>query len=165
LARVVRVRFWMGIGAGWAVSRAARVAGVSYQTGYRWFVEAGGVIGNALGVLGGRYLSVVEGEEISVGLARGDSVRRLRGGWGGSASTVSREIIRNGGAGRYRAYRAEVAARERARRPKTAKLADAAHAELRMPSCACRVAGLCAGAVAAVVVAGTDLDQAGGRVS
>jgi len=131
LARVVQVRFWVGIGAGWAVSRAARVAGVSRQTGYRWFIEAGGVIGNAAGVLGSRYLSVVEREEISVGLARGDSVREIARLLGRSASTVSREITRNGGVGQYRAHRAEVAARERARRPKTAKLADAAHAELR----------------------------------
>ena len=42
---------------------------------------------------------------------------------GRPASTVSREVARNGPAGRYRAVRAQALAELRARRPKTAKLA------------------------------------------
>jgi IS30 family transposase len=104
---------------------------VSYPVGYRWFAEAGGVIGNAPGVLGSRYLSVAEREEISLGLARDEDIRVIARRLRRAASTVSREITRNGGRKRYRAHRAEAAARERARRPKTAKLADPAHGELR----------------------------------
>jgi IS30 family transposase len=66
---------------------------------------------------------MVEREEISLGVARGESLRVIARGLGRAASTVSREVSRNGGRARYRAFRAEVAARERARRPKTAKLA------------------------------------------
>jgi transposase, IS30 family len=87
------------------------------------------VIGNAPGGLGTRYLSMAEREEISLGVARGEGVRAIGRRLGRAASTISREITRNGGRGRYRAYRAEAAARERARRPKTAKLAQ--HGELR----------------------------------
>jgi IS30 family transposase len=123
LPRVKQVRFWEGIRSGRGVSSASSVVGVSHTRGYWWFVEAGGVIGNGPGELGDRYLSMAEREEISLGLARGESVRAIARGLGRAASTVSREITRNGGRARYRAYRAEVAARERARRPKTAKLA------------------------------------------
>jgi IS30 family transposase len=129
MARVVRMRFWEEVRAGRLVYRAARAVGVSQPTGRRWFVEAGGVIGNAPGELGCRYLSVVEREEISRGLAGGDGVRVIARRLGRAASTVSREIARNGGRRRYRAFRADVAARERARRPKIAVLAG--NAELR----------------------------------
>jgi IS30 family transposase len=121
--RGVRVRFWEEVRSGRAVSSASYVAGVSHVTGYQWFAEAGGVIGNGPGGLGDRYLVVAEREEISLGIARGESVREIARGLGRAPSTVSREITRNGGRARYRAYRAEAAARERARRPKTAKLA------------------------------------------
>jgi IS30 family transposase len=99
--------------------------GVSHRTGQRWFAEAGGVIGNAPRELGERYLSVAEREEISLGLARGETLRGIADRLGRPVSTVSREIKRNGGPDRYRAHRAEAAARERAKRPKTAKLAEA----------------------------------------
>lgn len=46
-------------------------------------------------------------------------------------STVGREIDRNGGRVGYRAHLAEAAVRERARRPKVAKLAEAGNTELR----------------------------------
>ncbi|MGH3762076.1 transposase [Actinophytocola sp.] len=42
---------------------------------------------------------------------------------GRAASTVGREITRDGGRGRYRVFRADAVAWERARRPKTATLA------------------------------------------
>jgi IS30 family transposase len=42
---------------------------------------------------------------------------------GKAASIVSREVAGNGGRGGYRAWRAHQRARERARRPKAAKLA------------------------------------------
>jgi IS30 family transposase len=67
-------------------------------------------------------LTLAEREEISRGLAGGDSARQIATRLGRAPSTVSREIARNGGQ-RYRACDAEALARRRARRPKVAKLA------------------------------------------
>jgi len=71
----------------------------------------------------GRYLSLAEREEIALGLAREESYRVIGARIGRPASTVSREVARNGPAGRYRAVRAQALAELRGRRPKTAKLA------------------------------------------
>jgi transposase, IS30 family len=71
-------------------------------------------------------LSLFEREEISRGLARGESLRCIAGRLGRAPSTVSREVHVNGGAGRYRACRADRAALRRARRPKRSKLAECA---------------------------------------
>lgn len=65
-----------------------------------------------------------EREEISRGVAAGESARRLAKRLGRSASTVSREIARNGGRDHYRAASAGAAAYVRGRRPKQAKLAQ-----------------------------------------
>jgi IS30 family transposase len=105
--------------------------GLSHRTGQRWFIDAGGVIGNAPRPLGPRYLSLAEREEISRGLTRGDSIRQIARELERAASTISREISRNGGRRRYRGHRAEASARDRARRPKTAKLADPHRRDLR----------------------------------
>ncbi|MFJ8917648.1 transposase, partial [Amycolatopsis sp. NPDC102389] len=110
---------------------ASVAAGVAQETGRRWFGEAGGVIGNAPRELGTRYLSVEEREEISRGLARDEGPRVIGRRLGRAASSISREINNNGGPARYRAHVAEAAARERAKRPKTAKLADPGNAGLR----------------------------------
>ena len=68
-------------------------------------------------------LSVAEREEISRGLAAGVSIRVIASGLGRSPSTVSREVLVNGGRRRYRAARADAAAWARAARPKPRKLA------------------------------------------
>jgi IS30 family transposase len=59
-----------------------------------------------------------EREEIFRGLATGESLRAIATRLGRSASTVCREVNRNGGRNRYRATRAEEKAWHRARRPK-----------------------------------------------
>jgi transposase, IS30 family len=123
LSRVVRVRFWELVRAGHPVRPACGLAGVSHETGRRWFREAGGVIGNAPGSLGERYLSLVEREEISRGVTAERSFAAIARGLGRPTSTVSREVNRNGGREAYRAVAADTAARARARRPKPAKLA------------------------------------------
>ena len=79
--------------------------------------------GNGPGPVSGRYLSLAEREEIAVGLAREESYRVIGARIGRPASTISREVARNGPAGRYRAVRAQGLAELRARRPKAAKLA------------------------------------------
>lgn len=70
-----------------------------------------------------RNLSLVEREEISRGIAGGESLRQVAGRLGRAPSTVSREVARNGGRRRYRAHRADQVAWGRARRPKAYKLA------------------------------------------
>ncbi|MCL3862987.1 IS30 family transposase [Actinotalea sp. K2] len=62
-------------------------------------------------------------EGISRGLAAGRSCREIAVELGRSASTISREVTRNGGRAAYRAVDAEAAALVRAQRPKATKLA------------------------------------------
>jgi len=68
-------------------------------------------------------LSFGEREEISRGLAGGESFRCIARRLGRSPSTVSREVTGNGGRQRYRAARGHQASRRRAHRPKPSKLA------------------------------------------
>ena len=68
-------------------------------------------------------LTLAEREEISRGIVADHSIRAMARMLGRSASTVSREIQRNGGYDEYRASLADERAWERARRPKRCKLA------------------------------------------
>ena len=68
-------------------------------------------------------LSLSEREEISRWLSMRRSLRSIARHLGRSASTVSREVSRNGGADHYRAAGSDQAACDRARRPKLCKLA------------------------------------------
>jgi IS30 family transposase len=74
-------------------------------------------------------LSLAEREEISRGIAAKRSVRAIARTLGRPASTISREIVRNGGRWRYPAARANHAAWRRAERPKGCRLR--AHGRLR----------------------------------
>ena len=69
-------------------------------------------------------LTLSEREEISRGLAAHRSARSMARLLGRSASTVSRELSRNGGYDGYRAALADETAWARARRPKRCKLAS-----------------------------------------
>ena len=89
----------------------------------------GGVIrGDALVAPPGR-LSIDDRVEIRLGLERGESYATIGARVGRHASSVCREVKANGGPDRYRPMVAHRAAAERARRPKTTKLA--AHQRLR----------------------------------
>ncbi len=68
-------------------------------------------------------LTLSEREEISRGIVGGFSLRTIARQLGRAPSTISREISRNGGLKRYRAYQADKAAWDRAYRPKPCKLA------------------------------------------
>jgi IS30 family transposase len=70
-----------------------------------------------------RALTLVEREEISRGIAARHSMRSIAMRLGRSPSTVSREIRRNGGYDSYRASEADDRTWERARRPKSCRLA------------------------------------------
>jgi IS30 family transposase len=71
-------------------------------------------------------LSLTEREEISRGLAGGESLRAIARRLGRSPSTISREVATNGGRRRYRACTADKAAVRRAGRPKPSKLTSCA---------------------------------------
>ncbi len=68
-------------------------------------------------------LTPAEREEISRGLATGDSLRAIAARLGRAVSTVCREVNRNGGRGRYRATEAGEQALKRSRRPRKCLLA------------------------------------------
>jgi len=68
-------------------------------------------------------LTVSEREEISRGVAVGESARRVAARLGRSPSTITREIARHGGRRRYRAAEADKRAWESVRRPQDCKLA------------------------------------------
>jgi transposase, IS30 family len=121
----LRRGFWRGVRAGLSTEAAAKRAGVSAGRGFRWFRQCGGVAPVSLTEPIGRYLSLSEREEIAVGQAAGLSGREIARRLGRGASTISRELRREGGinaAGQYRAVPAQAAAEARARRPKPRKL-------------------------------------------
>lgn len=68
-------------------------------------------------------LRLEEREEVSRGIAAGRSIRQIAARLERSASTVSRELRRNGGTSSYRASEADRCAWERALRPKRCRLA------------------------------------------
>ena len=117
--------FWRAVRDGLSTVAASRAAGVSDGMGRLWFRECGGVAPVDLAEPAGRYLSLVEREEISRGLAAELSLRAIAAGLGRPVSTVSRELGRfqlTRPGKPYRAVAAQQDAETRARRPKPSKL-------------------------------------------
>lgn len=114
---------WECFQAGQFASEAGERIGVYRTTAKRMLVAAGGVRPRRGRDLEGRYLSFAEREEISLGIASGQSIRAIARRIGRAPSTISRELARNSVRGRYRASSAQIAAHHRASRPKPAKLA------------------------------------------
>lgn len=114
---------WLRLRAGQAAKPTARELGLCTGTVRAYLLRCGGIRPEPRRRAPGR-LSLAEREEISRGLAAGQSIRMIAAALGRSPSTVSREVNANGGARRYRAARADVAAWARATRPKPCKLAD-----------------------------------------
>jgi len=114
-------------------------AGASFRVIGRQLGRSDASIQQYVGLTGGvrprercraaNQLSLGEREEISRGMAAGESVRAVARRLGRAPSTVSRELVRNGGRRCYRAAAADRAAWARGRRPKRCKLA--ANARLR----------------------------------
>jgi transposase, IS30 family len=124
-------RFWAAIAAGMASEDAAVEAGMSQAVGTRLFRKAGGMppamFRPSAKPLSGRYLSLVEREEIALLRVQGCSMREVARRLGRTASTISRELRRNAATRssglEYRATTAQWHAERSARRPKQAKLA------------------------------------------
>ena len=89
-----------------------------------WHIKQRGGIAPAPLVRSPRHLTLAEREEISRGLVAGRSLRSIALQLGRPASTISREVLRNGGAQAYRAAAAEQCAWTRAARPKGWRLAS-----------------------------------------
>lgn len=70
----------------------------------------------------GKRLCLEERESLAIGLAAGLSLRAIGRQLGRPASTLSREVCRTGGRGKYRAVRAERLSKQRSTRPKVRKL-------------------------------------------
>jgi len=115
--------FWAALQRGEFLTDAAALAGTHRWRGLRWLREAGGVRPRRGRDLKGRCLMFAEREEIALGQAAGESMRRTAARLGCSPSTVSRELARNSSRSGYRATMAHALAYERASRPKPAKLA------------------------------------------
>jgi IS30 family transposase len=112
------------VGEGLSTADAAAAAGVSERTAGSWFRNSGGMPPLDLCEPSGRYLSMSEREEIAIGHGSGLGVRAIARSIGRDPSTVSRELSRNTNPRRrYRATVAQWKCDDRARRPKTRKLA------------------------------------------
>jgi IS30 family transposase len=115
-------QLWVRMRAGHAAKPTARELGLGTSSVRDYLHRCGGIRPMPRHRSTGR-LSVEEREEISRGLAAGQSLRSIATGLGRAASTVSREVSANGGGRRYRAARAEQQAWTRATRSKRCKLA------------------------------------------
>jgi IS30 family transposase len=121
----VRLAFWKGLDEGLPTSAAARAAGVSRATAYRWLGEDRQVLPSPFqnfAVPRSGSLSLREREEISFQLARGQGVRQIAGQLGRAPSTISREVTRNRVYDRYVPSVAQEQTWTRGRRPKARKL-------------------------------------------
>jgi len=122
LSGLEQERIWELRAGGRSLSAIARAIGQPRQTVGRYVALTGGrrpVVRRRAPLC----LSVAEREEISRGLARGESCRQIAVGVARSHTTISREVRHNGGREGYRAQVADRNAWTRARRPKPAKLA------------------------------------------
>ncbi|MFF2489071.1 IS30 family transposase [Microbacterium sp. NPDC058062] len=101
--RSVKRVFWRGVAAGLSTADAAVSAGASRQGGENWFRDAGGMAPLSLSEPSDRFLTLLEREQIAVGVARGHSIREIARQIGRHPSTVLRELRRNrGNSPRYR---------------------------------------------------------------
>lgn len=121
----VRLAFWNGLDEGLPTSAAARAAGVSRATAYRWLSEDRQVLpsprSNAAVTRSGS-LSLREREEIGFQLATGQGILRIAALLSRAPSTISREVARNRVHDRYVPSLAQEQTWTRARRPRARKL-------------------------------------------
>lgn len=111
------VELWRRWRAGESTREIASAVGCNHGT-VSWAVRYYGGIEPAQRVRAAAHLSLAEREEISRGLAVGEGVRAMARRLRRPASTISREISRNGGRCCYRAESADRAAWRRGERPK-----------------------------------------------
>jgi len=123
LSAAEQAEIWDRYEAGQYMRPIARAIGRSNNAVRDLIAKTGGVRPLAPTEWSDARLSLVEREEISRGIAGGESLRHIAERLGRAPSTVSREVAANGGRLAYRACDAHTLARLGARRPKAAKLA------------------------------------------
>ncbi|MFJ8197047.1 transposase [Streptomyces sp. NPDC096152] len=124
----LEAEYWRLLAAGVGSVEACRQLGIGRKTGYRWRAENRGLRPDCLpeSSRSGRYLSLLECRRIAALRERGLTIRETAGLLGRAPSTVSRELRRNRRPHDYGRYDADLAhhrCRERAGRPRRAKLA------------------------------------------
>jgi IS30 family transposase len=112
-----REELWRRYKAGETVLGIAGALGQRPTNLYRVLQAAGGIAPGRRS-RSSKVLSFGEREEISRGIAAGDTFRAIARSLNRAVSTVSQEVARHGGRRHYRAARADWAAWESARRPK-----------------------------------------------
>jgi transposase, IS30 family len=122
LSHAEKAELWGRWKAGECVSDIARTLQVPGSRVHHVLACAGGIM-PAARRRSPQVLRMEEREEISRGVAAGDSARRIAARLRRPACTVARELARNGGRSAYRASEADVSAWDRARRPKDCRLA------------------------------------------
>lgn len=116
-------RIWTGWRRGESMSHIGRELGKHPASVFGVLKASGGIMPQAR-CRSERVLSLQEREAITRGLAAGNSFRTIARMLDRSPSTVSREVVRNGGRERYRAVAADCRAWDQARRPKRCLLAQ-----------------------------------------
>lgn len=125
LSQAQKKELWRRWKEGQSLSEIARALG-KHTGSIQGVVKANGGIAaavrsRALRVL--RVLSFLEREEISRGLAQGESTPMIAGRIGRLPSTVCREVARHGGVKKYRSVKTDDRAWRNSKRPKTCVLA------------------------------------------
>jgi len=122
-----QARFWVLMAQGSTLQAACDAVGVDRRTGRHWRQATGGQVPRRKPEPSGRYLSLEERLRIADLRLAGAGVRAIATQIGRSASTVSRELRRNGskpgarGRGKYAPYAAQKRVELRGRRPKASK--------------------------------------------
>jgi IS30 family transposase len=128
LSHEQKAQLWARWKAGDSVSDIARSLEVAGSRIHDVLAFTGGIV-PVKHKRASRALRLEEREEISRGIAAGDSLRRIAARLQRPVCTISRELSRNGGRCAYRASEADALAWQRAGRPKRCRLA--ANAALR----------------------------------
>ncbi len=124
LSAAVQERLWAARAEGCSEAELVRRLGLTKRQVNRHLAVHGGIRPRRAQRRSPRVLSLAEREEISRGIARGDSDREIGRALGRAHTTIGREIGRGGGRRRYRALVADERAWQRSRRPKRTKLGD-----------------------------------------
>ena len=122
LSSAERADMWCRWKAGYHLREIARAFGRDHGS-IRGLLARRGGIAPSIRTRGSVALTLVEREDISRGIASGESGRSIADRIGRAASTVSREIVRHGGRSAYRAKAADEDAWGSALRPKPCLLA------------------------------------------
>ena len=128
LSATQRADLWCRWKAGQSLHEIGRALGKDHVVIHLLLARHGG-IAPAARRRSPRALTLAEREDISRGIAGGNSIREIAKGLHRAASTVSREVARHGGRPPYRAHEADQQAWESALRPKPCRLAG--HGQLR----------------------------------